>query len=187
MAIEGRYRRIYRIKVVLRVERAIAEKSDSRAVEGIRARTNRSSHHAARRSAVSSRRCADDDGEFLSRIDAQIEAGCCAWRRICVVHDGNGIQKKIEHFRAAAGQGDLLPFTAFEARRYGGLADGVRTAKWGDTSLQGRQLDPVTSIQRELANRGGVHGPGDGRVAQLDLRDRARDFHVLSNGSHLQL
>ena len=168
-----------RIEEVRRVEFAVAQELEDRAVDGVRARLGDRADDAARGAPELRRVVVGLHAELFHRVDAEQDARHARRRLVGNVGDVRAFEEIARHLGTRAADRHLRIAEAAREVARGGAAD-------GDARLQRRELHEASAVQRQLRDlRRRHHAAGDG-AAQLDVRRRALHRHLLAQGAELQ-
>ena len=159
------------VKVRPCVKCAVSQELVHAAVELVRAGPADRVHNAARSASVFGRESARQDLEFLNGVHPQYEADNISGRRHGVVVYSDSIDAVIVERRALTRNRHLATESAVAAS--GSRKRHLRLDLL-HAGLQGGQLGPVASIQRQFADGLGFNLSRNRRRGQVDLRGRFR-------------
>ena len=177
IAPEGSDGFIFGVKIVLGIQRRVAEKLKHAAVKRVGPTAGHEINDPAEGRAIFRAVVAGQETEFLDGLDPQAVAA----------HAGRG------------SGGVIIPDASIEQeqvlRRPLPLYDQVQTRSPGyvsdvivvgdDPRLKRRQLSVAAAIQRQVPHGAFIHQVGDGGIRSLDQRGFPRHLHSLRNGAHL--
>ena len=157
------------VEEIPRVERAVPQEFKRAPVEGIGARFVDRRHHASGGPAIFGGVLVGQDAEFADRLDAEIDVQSAAGARVGEVVHNEAVDEKHIAGGPISGDGQRKAVAACRA--------GIREARGRllsdaalDTRLERCELQPIASVQRQLANLSFPHQPTEARIDRVDLR-----------------
>src|SRR5438477_4988773 len=137
------------VEEVARIERAVPQELEHRAMKLVGARLEDRRDHAAGRPAVFGGVLAGQDAEFANSLDAEIYVQAAARARIREVVDDEPVDEKDVAGRSISGDRQSQPVASRGARiregRCGLLPDAAL-----DAGFERRELQPIAAVQRQL-------------------------------------